>query len=122
MKRMLLLLSLSCLVTAGFAQVQRATPKKDSFLAAVAPVEDGMKRKEKLRALNLDKSQKQKIKALSQKNKTARQAIEDDDNLSASQKEEKIKGLKKEQAKEMQGLFTNEQKKKMREMRKAKKD
>ena len=117
----LLLLAISC---TGFAQIQRIVVKQkpDSTAPKQAPENKDGSRKEMFRELNLSKEQKAKMKEINQSMKVSKEAIENDAALSDTEKKEKLRSLRKDQAFKIQAVLTEEQKIKFRELRAKKKD
>ena len=70
------------------------------------------------RELDLTKEQRAKMKEINQSMKTSKEAIENDATLSETEKKQKLKTLRKEQAVKIQEILTEEQKIKFRELRK----
>jgi organic radical activating enzyme len=77
----------------------------------------GHEKREMMKALNLTEEQKAKLKEMNAGNKEKKQAILNDSKLTEEQKKEQLKAIKKEQAKSMQTVLTDEQKTKMKEAR-----
>ncbi len=108
----------------SFGQVRRTVekPKADSANTEQAPIKKDGSRKELLRALDLTKEQKAKLKEINQSMRASREAIESDSTLSDMVKKEKLRSLRKEQAQKTQAILTDEQKKKFRELREQNKN
>lgn len=125
MKKLISIIVFSFIVALSFAQVQRkaaAAGKSDS--AIVATDKKKLSRGEKMKVakeLDLNKEQKSKLKEIRQSAKAKKDAIENDDKLSAAEKQVKLKALQREQAKSTMTILNDEQKEKMKEMRKNKK-
>lgn len=125
MKKLTVLIIFSFIVSLSFAQVQRkaaVTSKPDS--AGVITDKKTLSRGEKMkvgRELDLNKEQKSKLKEIRQSAKAKKDAIESDDKLSTAEKQAKLKELQREQAKSTMTILNDEQKEKMKEMRKNKK-
>jgi Spy/CpxP family protein refolding chaperone len=126
MKKMMSMMALVLLSAFSFAQVQRSKTttlaRPDSTLTGTEKGKaGGMGKKQMMKDLNLSKEQKMKLKELRQSAQAKKQAIENDDKLSAPEKESKLKELHKEQAKNTMSILSPEQKVKMLKMRKEKK-
>ncbi len=74
-----------------------------------------------MKELDLTREQKIKLKEMRQLAQSKKEAIENDDKLSAPEKETKLKELRKEQAKNTLYVLSPEQKQKMLQLRKEKK-
>ena len=70
--------------------------------------------------LNLNADQKTQMKALHQDMKQQRDAIMNDQTLTADQKKQKMKELRKAQSEKMNSILTPDQQAKMKELRKQK--
>jgi len=70
--------------------------------------------------LNLNADQKTQMKALHQDMKQQRDAIMNDQTLTADQKKQKMKELRKAQSEKMNTILTPDQQAKMKELRKQK--
>lgn len=112
MKKLILLILVSCASFAGFSQVQRKI-SKDSTTASAA-----FSKKKALNNSGLNAEQKSKIKELRAQAKASRQAILDDQSLTAEQKHAKLAAIKKENAIKINALLTDEQKQKLKDMKK----
>ena len=77
-------------------------------------------RREMIRSLNLSKEQKQKFKEIHQANKAKKESIESNGQLTESQKKDQVKELHKEAAINMNNVLSEEQRRKVKEMRKPK--
>jgi len=113
---------LLCIASFSFAQVQRKISKTNSVDTVAEKTEAaGVSKKQMMRELNLSKEQKAKLKAVKQSGKDKKAAIENDNTLTAAEKENKLKMLHKEQAKNTMTVLNEEQKAKLVKMRKEKK-
>lgn len=70
--------------------------------------------------LNLNADQKSQMKALHQDMKQQRDGIMNDQTLTADQKKQKMKDLRKTQSEKMNTILTPDQQAKMKELRKQK--
>lgn len=70
--------------------------------------------------LNLNADQKTQMKALHQDMKQQRDSIMNDQTLTADQKKQKMKELRKAQSEKMNSILTPDQQAKMKELRKQK--
>ncbi|MBC7889347.1 MAG: hypothetical protein H7Z13_15830 [Ferruginibacter sp.] len=130
MKKVLLFFAVVLIGSGSFAQVQRkvsAATNADSSASLnneMYPMENAATKTERLKVLkelNLTKDQKGKLKEMQQVNKSRREAIMNDEGLTEVQKQDKIKEIKRAGALGLQEILTDEQKEKMKAMRKAKK-
>lgn len=117
MKKLLFVFTICLLTTAGFSQVQRKVVKDTSTASANSNKQN---RKQTFAELDLTKEQKSKLKEMRQANKSGRDEVENDTTLTADQKKQKLNAMKSENARKMNDLLTDDQKKKMRKMRKQK--
>lgn len=102
------------------AQVRRTVaPKPKADSAAAAPVTDteAKGRRGKIKALDLNKQQKSKLKGAMQTAKQEKEAIENDGQLSDVEKKQKLQDLRKRQLAQLDSVLTPEQKQKMLQMR-----
>ena len=129
MKKWSIALLMSMITLGSFAQVQRnVAPKKDSAEIAMPGEtmngENEQSKKESkrqiIRSLNLSKEQKQKFKEIHQANKEKKESISSNDQLTESQKKDQLKELHKEAAMNMNSLLSEEQRDKVKAMRKEK--
>ena len=129
MKKLCIALVLSLITLGSIAQVQRnVAAKKDSTEMAVANEttnnENGQLKKETkrqmIRSLNLSKEQRQKFKEIRQENKEKKESISSNDQLTESQKKDQLKELHKEAAMNMNSILSEEQRDKVKAMRKEK--
>ena len=111
-----LLMMISCTC---FAQIQRTVVKQknDSTVTEQTPQKKDESKKEIFRELDLTKEQKVKLKEINQSMKTSKENIENDPALTDTEKKEKLRSLKREQAVKIQAILTEEQKIKFRELR-----
>ena len=118
-----LLLVFSCVIS--FAQVKRTKPApvaKPQDSAAVSNTRpDGVKRKEMMQELNLSKEQKSKLKEIKLAHKAHMDEVQNDTKLSAEEKKVKLKALKMEQLKKTMAALNEDQKAKMKAMRRQNK-
>ena len=129
MKKWSIALLMSMITLGSFAQVQRnVAPKKDSAEIAMpgetmnGENEQSKKeiKKQMIRSLNLTKEQRQKFKEIHQANKEKKESISNNDQLTESQKKNLLKELHKEAAMNMNSLLSEEQRDKVKAMRKEK--
>lgn len=123
MKKILVaLLTTTIFFTAG-AQVQRkkATIVTDST-ATPAPAKTRGEKKEMMKELNLSKEQKIKLRNLKQDNKAKMDAVQNDAALSDTEKKAHLKELKKQQLLSIMSVLNDEQKAKLKQLRKDKKE
>lgn len=103
----------------SMAQIRRTVapkPKTDSI--AVEPTMDTEAggRKGKIKALDLDKQQKNKLRGVMQSAKQEKEAIENDEKLSDVEKKQKLQDLRRRQMARLDSMLTPEQKEKMLKM------
>jgi hypothetical protein len=125
MKKISALIVLTFIISLSFAQVQRKV-KTENIADSITKTGERKKgykanKKQAIRELDLTKEQKGKLKEQRQAAKDKKAAIQNNESLSAEQKEAKLKELQKEQAKSTMGILNEEQKEKMKKMRKEKK-
>ena len=129
MKKWSIALMMSFIAMGCFAQVQRnVIPKKDSTKVTMpgetmnsgSELSQKASRREMIRSLNLSKEQRQKLKEMHQANKAKKERIENNDQLTESQKKDRLKELNKEGVANMKDILSEEQIIKVKEMRKAK--
>ena len=130
MKKGSIFFALTFISVMSIAQVQRAVtpPKATSPVSNIniqntpgADAVDNMNKKRMMRELNLTREQKIKFKEFRQSNKAKREAISNDEKMTADQKEASLKALKREQTQNIQTILTAEQKAKMQAMRQERK-
>ncbi len=110
MKKMLLLASVM-LATTLFVQAQSKGACKPKTAH----------RKHFAQQLQLTESQREQMKAIHQNGRTQRTAIVSNEQLSASEKETKLKALKQEQQQKVDALLTPEQRAKAKALRQQQK-
>jgi Spy/CpxP family protein refolding chaperone len=110
-----------CLLALGsMAQIRRtvaAKPKTDSLATAPEMGNDGAKRRDMLKTLQLDRQQKSKLKAMQQTAKQEKAAIEGDEKLTDAQKKQRLQELHKRRMSQMDTILTPEQKQQLLKMR-----
>ena len=97
------------------AQVKRNVPQSQQMRSDSS---HHFKRGNMMDQLNLTADQKSQMKALHQDMKQQREGIMNDQSLTADQKKEKMKDLRKSQSEKMNTILTSDQQLKMKEMRK----
>ena len=75
---------------------------------------DKQSRKERFKELDLTREQKGKMKEIMQANKAAKEAIENNTQLSDQDKKKQMRELQKEQMQKIQAILTPEQREKFR--------
>jgi Spy/CpxP family protein refolding chaperone len=117
MKIPIIVIVLSLAALSSSAQIERkpAVIKTDSA-QAVKPVKeaDQQSRKDRLKDLYLTREQKMKLKEIREANKTAKDAIENNAQLSEQDKKKQLRELQKEQAQKVQAILTPEQREKFK--------
>ena len=99
------------------AQVERkpVVVKTDTSQAtANDPQVDKQSRKERFKELGLTKKQKSKLKEIMQANKAAKEAIENNTQLSDQDKKKQLRELQKAQMQKIQAILTPEQQEQFR--------
>ena len=123
MKKMFVLVSVTIMSHFSFAQVKEG---RDTAVSKNNPVvshkmhhkEDRHTRKEIMKELNLNEAQKAQLKEIRISDKEKRAAILNDAKLTEEQKDEELKELHAAQIKNLQNILTEEQKVKMKDVRK----
>ena len=75
---------------------------------------DKQSRKDRLKDLNLTREQKMKLKGIRQANESAKSTIENNSQLSETEKKKQLRELQKTQAQKVQAILTEEQKAKFK--------
>jgi Spy/CpxP family protein refolding chaperone len=112
MKFYLFTFILSLLTISASAQIERkpAVTKTDSAqMASNEQMVDKPGRKERIRELNLTREQKGELKEAMQANKAAKEAIENNTQLSDADKKKQMRDLQKAQVQKIQVILTPEQ-------------
>lgn len=112
MKITCFVLFLSLTAFTASAQIERkpVVVKADSAqITATDDKVDKQSRKERFKELNLTKEQKGKMKEIIQANKAAKEAIENNTQLSDQEKKKQLRELQKAQAQKIQAILTPEQ-------------
>lgn len=102
------------------AQIRRTVapkPKADSIASVAETDPAGKGRREKMKALDLNKQQKSKLKGAMQTAKQEKEAIENDEKLSDAEKKQRLQELRRRQMARLDSVLTPEQKEKMLKMR-----
>lgn len=103
------------------AQIERKpTVVKADSAQATAPADKStarQSRRDLLKDLDLTKEQRSKLKEMRQANQAAKEAIENNAQLSDAEKKNQLRVLQKEQAQKIQSVLTEEQKLKFKEGR-----
>lgn len=99
----------------GNAQVKRDVPQSQQMPSDSS---HHLKRANMMEQLNLTADQKSQMKTLHQDMKQQREGIMNDQSLTADQKKEKMKDLRKSQSEKMNTILTPDQQSKMKEIRK----
>ena len=103
----------------SLAQVERVPAKQaDSVInKSAVNTKDKPGKKDLVKELDLSREQKIKIKEIRQSGKAKKDAIENNDQLSTSEKKTQLREQQKEQAKNIQAILTEEQKEKFKTKR-----
>lgn len=99
------------------AQIEREpmSGKKDTIYSTASNEKNNKKgRKERMKELNLTKDQKDKMKEIMQAGKAAKDAIQNNAQLSDQDKKKQMRELQKEQALKVQAILTPEQREKFK--------
>lgn len=112
------------LLTSFFASAQierKPTVVKADSATAVSPNQpmDKQNRRDRLKDLDLTREQQGKLKEIRQSSQAAKQAIENNTQLTDAEKKKQLRALQKDQAQKIQSILTEEQKVKFREGRKG---
>jgi Spy/CpxP family protein refolding chaperone len=103
-------LSFAALTTSGQIERKPALIKTDSTQTTGNDRKvDKQSRKERFKELDLTREQKSKLKEIMQANKVAKEAIENNTQLSDADKKKQIRELQKAQAQKIQSILTPEQ-------------
>jgi Spy/CpxP family protein refolding chaperone len=117
---LVLILLFSSLIS--FAQVERKpSPAKQADSVSNNPggnKTDKGSRKDLVKELDLSKEQKGKLKEIRQANMAKKEAIENNSQLSETEKKKQLRDLQKEQAQNILAILTDEQKEKFKASRK----
>jgi Spy/CpxP family protein refolding chaperone len=126
MKKILLVVFASIVGFSVYAQVQRPKTTKQTkdstVIAQESAVADMPSRKEMFKQLNLTRQQKIKLKTLKQDGKTKKDAINNEATLTEADKQIKLKELKKQQLTATMSVLNEEQKTKLKQLLKEKKE
>jgi Spy/CpxP family protein refolding chaperone len=122
MKKIISVFLLTMISLSSISQIQRKviTHKTDSATTETTPVNENESGRGIIQELDLTKEQRGKIRAFNQSMKSAKEAIGNNNELSESQKKEKIRTLRKEMSVKIESILTNEQKIKFRELKSKK--
>ena len=109
----------------SFAQVERKTfPAKQADSVSISSGSnktEKLSRKDIIKELDLTREQKIKLKGIRQDNMAKQGAIENNSQLSGSEKKMQLRALQKEQAQNIQAILTEEQKEKFKSIRQKEK-
>lgn len=120
MKIFIIAYILFLLTISASAQIERKTVavKADSTQTTISETKvDKQSRKERFKELDLTREQKGKMKEIMQANKAAKEAIENNTQLSDLEKKKQMRALQKEQALKVQAILTPEQREKFKASR-----
>ena len=121
MKISLLAFVLSLVTLSASAQIERkpvVAAKSDSTqTTTTANKVDKQSRKERMRELDLTREQKGKMKEIMQANKAAKDAIENNTQLSEADRKKQMRELQKSMAQKIQAILTPEQMEKFKASR-----
>ena len=121
MKSSLIVLIVLLTAVTASAQIERKSTeiKMDSAKAAVSDNKpDKQNRKERLKELDLTREQKGKMKEIMQSGKASKDAIENNAQLSETEKKKQLRELQKSQMQKIQAILTPEQVEKFKASRK----
>jgi periplasmic protein CpxP/Spy len=130
MKRILVLLVVTVMSQLSFAQVKPpvSTELSKSSNADAAKGErkrhhkmDKQAKRAMMKELNLTADQKAKLKEMKEANKAKKEAILSDSKLTEEQKKEQLKEMHKGDGKNMQGVLTDVQKTKFKQLKEERK-
>src|SRR5690348_11260610 len=130
MKKLFILSLLIFITYIAPAQVQRVvtnSPKPDSAKGTMPATDNKrLERKKMMRDLDLTKEQRSKLKEIHDAGQAKKEAIEGDDKLSDTEKQNRLRELRKEQSQNTMKILNPEQQQKMKaariQMRKGQKD
>lgn len=117
MKISLIAFIISLLTISASAQIERKSVavKTDSAQTTTNNNKaDKQSRKERFKELDLTNEQKGKMKEIMQANKAAKEAIENNTNLSVQDKKKQLRDLQKSQMVKTQAILTPEQREKLK--------
>jgi Spy/CpxP family protein refolding chaperone len=119
MKLSLIAFILSLFSVSAFAQIERRPVlKTDSAHTSTNDNEvDKQNRKERFKELDLTLEQKRKMKEIMQSNKAAKEAIENNTQLSEQEQKKQLRGLQRSQMTKVQTVLTPEQREKFKASR-----
>ena len=121
MKISLLAFALSLVTLSASAQIERkpvVAAKSDSTQTTTTDNKvDKQSRKERMRELDLTREQKGKMKEIMQANKAAKEAIENNTQLSEADKKKQMRELQKSMAQKIEAILTPEQMEKFKASR-----
>ncbi len=121
MKQLIAILLLAAgMAQTSAAQIQRTVTLRATTDTAAKPAPAATERasgKKLMKELKLTKEQRGKLKEQRNEAKSKKEAIEGNDQLSQQEKDNQLKELKKEQLAKTQTLLTDEQKEKLKKMR-----
>ena len=121
MKISLLAFALSLVTLSASAQIERkpvVAAKSDSTQTTTTDNKvDKQSRKERMRELDLTREQKGKMKEIMQANKAAKDAIENNTQLSEADRKKQMRELQKSMAQKIQAILTPEQMEKFKASR-----
>ncbi len=106
-----LILLLSSVIT--FAQVERVPPAKTDSLSGTSI----SGKKDLVKDLDLSTGQQAKLKEIRQSVRMKREGIDNNDQLTDTERKKQLKELQKQQAKWIEDILTDEQKEKFRSSR-----
>lgn len=112
MKKSLIAFILSLVTVSASAQIERkpVVVKTDSAQTTTNITQvDKQSRKERFKELDLTREQKGKMKEIMQANKAAKEAIENNTQLSDQEKKKQMRELQKAQMQKTQAILTAEQ-------------
>ena len=121
MKISLLAFALSLVTLSASAQIERrpvVAAKSDSTQTTTTDNKvDKQSRKERMRELDLTREQKGKMKEIMQANKAAKDAIENNTQLSEADRKKQMRELQKSMVQKIQAILTPEQMEKFKASR-----
>ena len=115
--KQLILIAIAAIAFTTATQAQDSTAHKKMNGGHSAKMQQ---QKEMMDNMNLTQDQKDKMKKMREDNMTKMEEIRNNSSLTDDQKGEKMKALREEQRKNMDGILTDEQKAKMKQMRQEK--
>jgi hypothetical protein len=117
MKKIIIILSMLCVVNISFAQIRRDVPENTTTDST-----QKISRKEMMDELGLSKDQRVQWKQIQQNNKAQKESIMNNDSLTTEQKKIMLKDLHKQTNNDIDAILSDEQREKMKEIKQEMRD